>query len=171
MPSETRRDAARASDGPPPMGTAGALDKREVLAVSEAGELRTVVQTRQGSIVFDEPAGAGGEDMGPTPVEGLLAALAGCMVVSLKYYARRKGVQVDRVEAWAQANSSRYVESIVLEMEVWSPEDEEKVQALLPDAKHGCFVSAVLRPDLDYQVDLLVRQSDAGAGSRTARKG
>jgi pyruvate dehydrogenase E2 component (dihydrolipoamide acetyltransferase) len=135
------------------------LDSREVVAVSEAGELKTTVSTRQGDLAFDEPVAAGGKDSAPTPVEGLLAALASCLVVSFKYFARRNGVRVERVEAWAQANDRRYIERIAIELEVWSPDDEEKVQALLPEAKRGCFVSALLRPDLDYQVDLLVRPS------------
>ena len=43
------------------------------------------------SIVSDEPAEAGGDDLGPSPQELLAAALASCTAVTMKMYAERKG--------------------------------------------------------------------------------
>jgi hypothetical protein len=43
-----------------------------------------------------------------------------------------------------------------MQLEAWSPESEDKVRALLVPAERGCFVSAVLKPGIDYRVELTV---------------
>jgi putative redox protein len=48
--------------------------------------------------IMDEPASAGGTDAGPTPMETLLASLAGCTAVTLKMYSGRKGWPLEDVE-------------------------------------------------------------------------
>lgn len=41
--------------------------------------------------VIDEPVEAGGDDNAPTPVEYLLTAIGGCVSITLRMYAERKG--------------------------------------------------------------------------------
>ena len=52
---------------------------------------RTDVQAGAHSLVVDEPVSAGGTDLGPTPYEYLLTALGSCMVMTLRFYADRRG--------------------------------------------------------------------------------
>jgi putative redox protein len=42
-------------------------------------------------VILDEPEKDGGTDMGPTPVQNLLAALGGCSVITMRLYSQRKG--------------------------------------------------------------------------------
>ena len=48
-------------------------------------------------VVLDEPVKAGGGDTGPTPVEYLLTAIGGCVSITLRMYAERKGWDLGRV--------------------------------------------------------------------------
>jgi len=47
--------------------------------------------------VIDEPLDKGGDDNGPTPVEYLLTAIGGCVSITLRMYAERKGWDLGRV--------------------------------------------------------------------------
>ncbi len=69
-----------------------------VLARVGPSGFRTEVEARHHGIVADEPAELGGSDHGPTPYELLLAALGGCMAMTLRMYADRKGWPLDDVE-------------------------------------------------------------------------
>jgi putative redox protein len=50
------------------------------------------------SIILDEPADQGGDDRGMSPYEILLAALGGCMAMTVRLYATRKGWPLDDVK-------------------------------------------------------------------------
>jgi hypothetical protein len=41
-------------------------------------------------------------------------------------------------------------------LEVWSPAPEEDVRALMEPTERGCYVSGVLRKDIEYSIDLVV---------------
>ena len=49
------------------------------------------------TLVIDEPASVGGDGAGPDPYTLLLAALGGCISMTVTLYARRKGWPVERV--------------------------------------------------------------------------
>jgi putative redox protein len=48
-------------------------------------------------LVADEPVEAGGDDTGPNPYELLASALAACTVMTLRMYARYKGLAVGAI--------------------------------------------------------------------------
>lgn len=49
--------------------------------------------------VADEPVTVGGSDLGPTPYEMLLGALAACTCITIRMYCDRKGWRLDSVSA------------------------------------------------------------------------
>ena len=162
-------DGGRAEPGavigavlPPP--EAPGRERRTVRTVSPGDGHRVEAAVRGHAWTLDEPPEDGGTDAGPAPVEAVLGALLACLTVSFKAVARRRGVPVDRVEGTARANPRGHVRDISVDLHVWSPAPEGEVQALLGPARRGCYVSALLRPDLPHQVTLHVHRPEAAPG-------
>jgi putative redox protein len=59
---------------------------------------RVDLRTGAHELVADEPAAAGGGDLGPTPFGFLLSGLAACTAMTLRMYAERKGWDLTTVE-------------------------------------------------------------------------
>ncbi|MBX3372819.1 MAG: OsmC family protein [Phycisphaeraceae bacterium] len=68
-----------------------------VSATNDGAQYQTPVVVRTWDLLADEPADLGGTDLGPTPAELLLAALASCKVITLRMYAARKGLPLRTV--------------------------------------------------------------------------
>ncbi len=57
-----------------------------------------VIRVRGHRLEADEPEGAGGDDLAPSPQELLAASLASCTAVTMEMYAQRKGWDIGGVE-------------------------------------------------------------------------
>jgi pyruvate/2-oxoglutarate dehydrogenase complex dihydrolipoamide acyltransferase (E2) component/uncharacterized OsmC-like protein len=135
------------------------LGKREVRAVSAGSGYVVQVRSHGHTWGMDEPAADGGTDTGPDPVSAFLGALLSCMTIAFKAAARRRQVTIERLEGRVQGTPQGHVKDIALTLEVWSPDPEESVRALLEPAKRGCYVSGVLKPEIAFRVELTVHSA------------
>ena len=74
------------------------------------------VYTNKHTLVADEPASIGGDDLGPSPYEYLSASLGACTVMTLKLYAERKGWDLQEVYCYV-TYSKKHTEDLGLDVE------------------------------------------------------
>jgi putative redox protein len=73
------------------------MHRATVISSSDSLRQEIIVNGRH-VVVTDEPESLGGEDTAPTPLDLLAAALAGCVVTTIRMFARRQGWELDEVE-------------------------------------------------------------------------
>jgi pyruvate/2-oxoglutarate dehydrogenase complex dihydrolipoamide acyltransferase (E2) component/uncharacterized OsmC-like protein len=140
----------------PAPGAQEELGKREIRSVSDGDGYTIHVRSRDHEWILDEPASDGGANRGPDPVSAFLGALLSCMTISFKAAAKRRNVALQRMTGHVQATPQGHIKHIAMTLEVWSGASEESVRALLEPAKRGCYVSGVLKPEIDFTVELTV---------------
>jgi putative redox protein len=138
----------------------------------------TAYQTRidTGDLAFigDEPISSGGDGLGPSPYELLLAGLGHCTVLTILLYARRKGWPVDGVAVRASHERMvveeiaadgetirRKVERITQEIALGGELDESQRERLMEIAGR-CPVHRTMTGDLEI-VDVEATALSVGA--------
>jgi uncharacterized OsmC-like protein len=117
---------------------------------------RTSARAGKHQIVIDEPVARGGTDLGPTPIETMIASLLGCTNVILNRVAEKNHVEVEALSLAAEASFDR--RGVTLEEEVAIPFPEirltinlttrasdSEVERLKSDLGRYCPVSKVIR--------------------------
>jgi putative redox protein len=137
--------------------------QKEVIVSSEAGVAQEIVS---GSHRWraDEPAPYG-NDTGPAPYELLLASLGACTSMTLRLYAQRKGLDLQRITVRLQhsriyANDclecetkDGFLDRIDLKIELTGHLDDAQKQRLLEIAGH-CPVHKTLTSEINIRSSL-----------------
>jgi putative redox protein len=93
--------AMRYLDAPPAAAvTAAVADPSPgfvVVSETRASKLQNVIAAGKHRIIADEPEAVGGLDSGPSPYDFLLASLGACTSMTMRLYAERKSLPLDRV--------------------------------------------------------------------------
>lgn len=123
---------------------------------STEGGFKTRVQARQFSHLLDEPTDWGGSDQGMTPVESLLASLAGCMSVGVRFYAKKFSVQIDDIQVHVDGELDPRgimgmkgfrigLSSIQYKFNISSSSPQENIDQLIEYAKQHCPVGDTIK--------------------------
>jgi uncharacterized OsmC-like protein/pimeloyl-ACP methyl ester carboxylesterase len=76
---------------------AGDAPRNVVVRETRASKFQQTVTTGPHQMLADEPVAAGGEDTGPGPYDFVLAGLGACTSMTMRMYADRKSLPLDRV--------------------------------------------------------------------------
>ena len=69
-------------------------------------KMKHTVHVRQHAFAVDEPAGNGGEDLGPTPHDLYDSALGACKALTTLWYAQRKQIPVEDIRVTVDRDDS-----------------------------------------------------------------
>jgi uncharacterized OsmC-like protein/pimeloyl-ACP methyl ester carboxylesterase len=75
----------------------GDAPRNAVVRETRASKFQQTVTTGPHQMLADEPVAAGGEDTGPGPYDFLLAGLGACTSMTMRMYADRKSLPLDRI--------------------------------------------------------------------------
>jgi putative redox protein len=128
-------------------------DKSEHPVIAEdtgVGRLQVQVHTQGASFLVDEPSSAGGMASGPSPFDLLGASLGACTVMTIKFYAQRKGIPVTHVQVIVVHRRSPESGRDIFQRSIFiaGAIDEGQVRQLLSVADH-CPVSKTLSAGAD----------------------
>jgi len=71
----------------------------------------TQIQTKNHTLIADEPSSVGGDDFGPSPYELLTAGLAACTIMTVKLYAERKKWPLEEVFVYI-THSKKHIDDL-----------------------------------------------------------
>ena len=117
------------------------------------------IKTPHHHLLADEPADVGGDDLGPTPYDLLMASLGACTAMTLKMYANRKGWDLKEINVYLDHDKVHKEDSVEFEkkgskisrftrsLEIEGELDEEMKNKLLEIADK-CPVHRTLHEDI-----------------------
>jgi putative redox protein len=127
------------------------------MVVSALGGNRYAVRVRGHELIVDQPADAGGTDLGPTPVELFIASLASCVAHYAGGFLARHGICRDglRVDTTWQMADDRPARVAAVTVRITPPMAlaPERLPALLAVAR-ACTVHNTLERHPDVNIEL-----------------
>lgn len=111
------------------------------------------ISIRHLNLAADEPPSLGGDDVGPTPTELILAGLGSCKAITLQMYAERKGWQLESVAVELSYDSNNQQPTIQAKLSLEGDLDEQQRQRLR-DISDRCPVHKLLTTPVAIQTQL-----------------
>jgi len=123
---------------------------RATLSLKEGLHVLSIFRKHQ--IDLDESKHLGGTDKGPSPIELLLAALGGCQMITLAFFAPRLGVKLKNVETEVEgyldprgfmgvSGVRPGFQKIRISTKIQAEGDPEKIKELIKMAEERCPVN------------------------------
>jgi putative redox protein len=142
-------------------GTGGAplvVHGRSEIAVDQIEGPRFSISIREHGLVVDQPRSAGGEDMGATPTELMVASLAACVAHYARNFLHEHGLQENvsaRASWWVDLRAERLAR-IDIRLEAGHVPAEE-TEAFRHAVEH-CLVENSLREPPAVTIDIDIKE-------------
>ncbi|MBV8826458.1 MAG: OsmC family protein [Hyphomicrobiales bacterium] len=144
-------------------GEAAATESRSVVVTETGvGKFQQTIRAGRHTLIADEPVKAGGLDTGPSPYDLLLAGLGACTSMTLRLYADRKQLPLERTsvklthtrihaeDCEACETKEGMLDSIDKEITVEGPLDAD-ARARLLEIAEKCPVNRTLKSEIDIR--------------------
>ncbi len=142
------------------------LGERVLVSETGLGKLQMVVRSGAYAFIADEPRSVGGLGSGPDPYGLLAAALGACTAMTIRLYAERHGLGLERVQVSVEHHRASLEARDLFEREIYleGALDDAERQRLLAIAER-CPVHLTLDRGADVRTRLIpVVPPGAGAG-------
>jgi putative redox protein len=117
------------------------------------GGMRAVSDVGGFEIVVDEPETHGGTNTGPQPTDLLLASIASCVVLSIAFVARKRGIELLGLDVRTVGTyTGLKFERVSVSISSDTPRD--LLQGLIGEAERVCYVSNTLRHRPELIIDV-----------------
>ncbi len=116
------------------------------------------VQTGKFKLVIDEPASMGGTDAGPSPMQALLMALAGCLNMTGHFVAQQQGITIKNMKVKLEGvmNPGRFMgmptnersgfQEITVQINAdFADADQKTIQRWLEETESRCPITDNIR--------------------------
>src|ERR1700677_4434871 len=125
----------------------------ETIILNETGNGPFQVQAKAGSGTFliDEPVAAGGMSSGPNPYDLLSAAIGACSLMTMRLYARRRQLPLERIEVKVthHRDNLKDKDRFVREIQLTGPLDPAEIVMRCPvhmTMERGSEMETILLP-------------------------
>lgn len=130
--------------------------KVELQISSKSNQLQSVVTMDNHQITIDEPAKMGGQDTGPSPMQLVLAALAGCENVMAHLIAKEMNFDLQDLSFEVKGTLDMrglagtvgvkpYFQNVSVQASVKTSEPNERLQELVTTLENRCPAFTLLR--------------------------
>src|SRR5487761_687257 len=121
----------------------------EVVSFWKEGNRDVKVRVGNFDLIIDHPIEQKGTDLGPTPSEVLLSALAGCFTGTLVPIARAMSIPIESVSLKVSAVKGEKEYESLRSIDIWvkiipEVQDKERLRKLIEQAKKNCTISNTL---------------------------
>lgn len=141
------------------------------------------VQIRGHQFLTDSGPEMGGFDLGPSPVETLLGALGGCLAHTIIIQAAVRNIPLDKLEITISATSDPraghpahpdipvHPQDITYEVQITSPESQERIEHLVAASEKVCPVTSLLVNPQSVTGSVMVTPSESSPAAVLAGAG
>ena len=124
-----------------------------VVAINNSQSYKTELVATGHELIADEPVEVGGEDLGPSPGQFLQLALAFCTAITLRMYANRKNIPLEKIRV--EVNAERDSEKTLFQRQIYLEGTLDEVQRKkLLDIANACPVHRTLTHPIEIITSL-----------------